>query len=270
MPFRIDPPRSFKDLFKDGGTAAGMFLNSGDSGVAEICAGAGLDYLLIDGEHGPMGLESVLDQLRAIAGYPPVAVVRVPANDPVVIKQFLDIGAQSLIVPMVHNADQARQAVQATQYPPEGVRGVGAALARSARWNRVPDYLARANDFISLLVQVESVEAVANTAAIAATEGIDGIFIGPADMAATMGLLGQQDHPEVVESVMRVIRTVKAQGKIVGVNAFQEPQARAYAEAGADFINVGADVALLARGSEALAAKYCRGAAKGTPAPASY
>ncbi|MCC9192068.1 aldolase/citrate lyase family protein [Arthrobacter sp. zg-Y916] len=247
-----------------------MFLNSGDAGVAEICAGSGLDYLLIDGEHGPMGLESVLAQLRAIAGYPPVAVVRVPVNDPVVIKQFLDIGAQSLIVPMVHNADQARQAAEATRYPPQGVRGVGAALARSARWNRVPDYLARANDFISLFVQIESVEAAANTAAIAATEGIDGIFIGPADMAATMGLLGQQEHPEVVESVMRVIRTVKAQGKIVGVNAFQESQARAYAEAGADFINVGADVALLARGAEALAAKYSRSAAKGTSAPSSY
>lgn len=269
MPFRVDS--SFKDLFDGGRTVAGMFLNSGDAGVAEICAGAGLDYLLIDGEHGPMGLESVLAQLRAIAGYPPVAVVRVPANDPVVIKQFLDIGAQSLIVPMVNNAQEARQAVAATRYPPEGVRGVGAALARSARWNRVPDYLTRAKDFTSLLVQIESAEAVANAAVIVATDGVDGVFVGPADLAATMGLLGQQDHPDVVAAVVRTIAAAKAHGKIVGVNAFVEAQARAYIEAGVDFVNVGADVALVARGAEALAAKYSRrAAAKPASAPSSY
>jgi len=269
MPFRVDPPKSFKDLFPPGGrTVAGMFLNSGDAGIAEICAGSGLDYLLIDGEHGPMNLESVLAQLRAIAGYPTVAVVRVPANDPVAIKQFLDLGAQSLIVPMVNNADEARQAVAATRYAPGGVRGVGSALARSARWNRVPDYLGRANEFISLLVQVESVEAVANAAEIARTEGVDGVFVGPSDLAATMGLLGAQDHPDVVDAVVRTIRAVKEAGKIVGVNAFVEAQARAYIEAGADFVNVGADVALLARGTEALAARYIGDTPGG--APASY
>ncbi|WP_309080498.1 aldolase/citrate lyase family protein [Zhihengliuella sp.] len=270
MPLRVDPPRSFKNLFVGdaavGRTVAGMFVCSGDAGAAEICAGAGLDYLLIDGEHGPNGLDSILAQLRAIAGYPCVSVVRVPFNDPVLIKQYLDLGAQSLIVPMVDTAESAREAVRAVRYAPRGMRGVGSALARSARWNRVPEYLQRADDFISLIVQVESAEAVRNAAAIAAVDGVDAVFIGPSDLAATMGLLGQQGHPEVVAAVKRTIADVKAAGKIVGVNAFVEADARDYIEAGADFVNVGADVALLARGSEALAAKYITVDEGGRPA----
>ncbi|MFD1211822.1 aldolase/citrate lyase family protein [Arthrobacter sp. GCM10027362] len=271
MPFRVDPPQSFKDLFAEADrTIAGMFVCSGDAGIAEICAGAGLDYLLIDAEHGPMGLESILAQLRAIAGYPTTAVVRVPFNDPVLIKQYLDLGAQSLIVPMVHNAEQARDAVAAMHYPPRGIRGVGSALARSARWNRVPDYLNRAEEFITLVVQVESAEAVANAAEIAAVDGIDGVFIGPSDLAASMGLLGQQEHPDVVDGVIRTIQAVKAAGKFVGVNAFVEAQARRYIDAGADFVNVGADVALLARGTEALAARFVSQDARPAGTPASY
>lgn len=257
MPFRLNAYPSFKDLFtgKDR-VVAGMFLCSGDSGIAEICAGSGLDYLLIDAEHGPLGLGSILGQLRAIAGYPTIAVVRVPANDPVIIKQVLDLGAQSLIVPMVNTAAEAADAVSAVRYAPQGVRGVGAALARSARWNRVPDYLNRAGDLITVLVQIESAEAVGNAGDIARVDGIDGVFIGPSDLAATMGLLGQQDHPDVIAAVIRTIRAVKDAGKIAGVNAFVRAQALAYLEAGADFVNVGADVALLARGAEALAAAY--------------
>ncbi|RZU62197.1 HpcH/HpaI aldolase family protein [Zhihengliuella halotolerans] len=272
MSFRLEPPKSFKDLFagepSTGRPVAGMFVCSGDAGAAEICAGSGLDYVLIDAEHGPVNLESVLAQLRAVAGYDCVSVVRVPFNDPVLIKQFLDLGAQSLIVPMVNTADDAAAAVSAVRYAPAGVRGVGSALARSARWNRVPDYLARADEFITLLVQIESAEAVANAAQIAAVDGIDGVFIGPSDLAATMDLLGQQDHPDVVAAVKRTIADVKAAGKIVGVNAFVESQAREYIASGADFVNVGADVAILARGSEALAAKYI-GDDSGT-GPASY
>jgi len=272
VPFRVDTDPPFKDLFT--GTdrvIAGMFLCSGDALIAEICAGSGLDYLLIDGEHGPMGLGSILDQLRAIAGYPTVAVVRVPANDPVIIKQVLDLGAQSLIVPMVNTAAQAADAVSAVRYAPRGVRGVGAALARSARWNRVPDYLNRAEDLLTVLVQIESAQAVENAGDIARVDGIDGVFIGPSDLAATMGLLGQQDHPDVIAAVVRTIRAVKGAGKVAGVNAFAPAQARAYIEAGADFVNVGADVALLARGSEALAAAYGDGSTGNRrAAPQSY
>lgn len=257
MPFQLDPARSFKDLIrKSDRTIAGMFVCSGEAATAEICAGSGLDYLLIDGEHGPMSLQSILDQLRAIAGYPTAAVVRVPDNDPVIIKQILDLGAQSLVIPMINSAEQAADAVASIRYAPRGVRGVGAALARSGRWNRVPDYLHRAEDFLTLLVQIESAEAVENAAQIAMVDGVDGVFIGPSDLAATMDLLGQQDHPLVVGAVVDVIRAVKAAGKIAGVNAFAEAQARTYIEAGADFVNVGADVALLARGSEQLAAAY--------------
>lgn len=271
MPLHLYPVPSFKDLFTpDARTIVGMFLDSGDAGIAEICASSGLDYLIIDAEHGPNNLESVLAQLRAINGYTAVPVVRVPANDPVIIKQVLDLGAQSLIVPMVDNADEARQAVAATRYAPEGMRGVGGVLVRSARWNRIPDYPARAHEFISLIVQIESAHAVANAAEIAGTEGIDGVFIGPSDLAATMGLLGQQDHPEVTDAVVKAITAVKTAGKIAGVNAFVEAQARHYINAGADFVNVGADVALLARGTESLVTTYIGDAANAHGTPVSY
>ncbi|MDF2498205.1 MAG: 5-keto-4-deoxy-D-glucarate aldolase, partial [Arthrobacter koreensis] len=162
-------------------------------------------------------------------------------------------------------------AVAAVRYPPRGVRGVGSALARGSRWNRIEGYLDRAEETITLLVQVETAEAVANVAQIAGTDGVDGIFIGPSDLAASMGHLGQQDHPDVVAAVEQCIRTAVELGVAVGVNAFVESTARRYLEAGVDFIAVGADVALLARASEALAAKYVPQDPSGSgSAPASY
>lgn len=235
---------------------AGMWVCSGSPLVAEICAGAGLDWVLIDTEHAPNGLESVLAQLQAVAGYDATPVVRVASDDAVLIKQTLDVGAQNLLVPMVSSAQQALAVVAATRYPPEGVRGVGSALARSARWNRVDDYLARAGEHVSVFVQVETVEGVEAAGEIAAVEGVDGVFVGPSDLAASMGLLGQQTHPDVTAAVLRAFEAVQAAGKPVGVNAFDPDAARAYVEAGADFILVGADVAMLARGSEALAARW--------------
>ncbi|MBB5750504.1 4-hydroxy-2-oxoheptanedioate aldolase [Micrococcus sp. TA1] len=255
---------SLRDLFtaeavrdRGGRPVAGMFLSSGDATAAEICAGAGLDYLLIDAEHAPLSLESIQSQLRVIAGTGTLALVRVPALDEVVIKQVLDLGAQNVLVPMVHTVQDAQAAVRAMHYPPRGVRGVGSALARSGRWNRTTGYLQDAGAQVTLLVQVESATAVENAAEIAAVDGVDGVFIGPSDLSATMGLIGQQAHPDVVAAVKTVIAEVKAAGKIVGVNAFVEAHARDYVEAGADFVNVGADVALLARGSEALADTWC-------------
>jgi len=244
----------------------GIFLCSGDETVAEICAGAGLDFLLIDAEHGAMGLETVQRQLRTIAAYPTIPVVRVPENDASLIKQYLDAGVQSLIVPMVNNEAQARAAVAAVRYPPSGIRGIGASLSRSARWNRVEDYLNTADSLINLVVQIETEEAVGNAELIARTDGVAGIFIGPADLSASMGLLGQQEHPLVVEAVLSVIEISKAAGKFVGVNAFSEPMVRQYLSAGADFVNVGADVAVLARSTEALATKYI---AATVPSPSS-
>lgn len=235
---------------------AGMWVSSGSPLVAEICAGSGLDWLLIDMEHGPNGLESVLAQLHATAAAPITTVVRVPSADPVGIKQVLDLGAQTLLVPMVSSADEARDAVDAVRYPPLGHRGVGSALARSARWNRIDDYLARADEHVSLVVQIETVEGVDAAAEIAAVDGIDAVLVGPSDLAASMGFLGQQTHPDVVDAVIRTFAAVRGAGRPVGVNAFDESRADAYVEAGATFVLVGADVTLLARGSEALAARW--------------
>lgn len=235
---------------------AGIWVCSGSSLVAEICAGAGLDWALVDMEHSPNGLESVLTQLQALAAYPVTPVVRVPSNDAVTIKQVLDLGAQTLLVPMVSSAKEAQAAVEATRYPPRGRRGVGSALARSARWNRVEGYLQHADDHVSLLVQIETTAGVEAAGEIAAVDGVDGVFVGPSDLSASMGLLGQQTHPDVVAAVHRTFEAVRAAGTPVGVNAFDPAVAERYAEAGARFILVGADVALLARGAEALARRW--------------
>lgn len=255
MPFRLSP--TFRDRLA-GATRplAGIWVCSGSPVMAEICAGAGMDWVLIDMEHAPNGLESVLVQLQAVAAYPVTTVVRVPIGDVVTIKQVLDLGAQNLLVPMVGTAEQAREIVAATRYPPRGRRGVGSALARSGRWNRVEGYLGDADAYVSVLVQVETVEGVDNSAEIAAVDGVDGLFVGPSDLAASMGILGQQTHPEVTATVLRVFEAARATGTPVGVNAFDPAAAQAYAEAGADFILVGADVTLVARGSEALAQRW--------------
>jgi 4-hydroxy-2-oxoheptanedioate aldolase len=207
-------------------------------------------------EHSANTLETVQLQLQAVAAYPITPVVRAPANDAVAIKQILDLGAQNLIVPMVSSADEARAAVAATRYPPAGVRGVGSALARSARWNRVDGYLRDSAQHTSLTVQIETAAGVEAASEIAAVDGVDAVFVGPADLSASMGLLGQQTHPDVVAAVRRVFTAVSAAGKPVGVNAFDPAAAEAYLAAGAEFVAVGADVALLARASEALAARF--------------
>lgn len=235
---------------------AGMWVCSGSPLIAELCAGAGLDWLLVDAEHSPNGLESILAQLQAIHGYSVHTMVRPPVNDTVLIKQYLDLGVQNLLIPMVHSVAEAEAAVAATRYPPEGVRGVGSALARAARWNRVPDYLARAGETISVTVQIESTAAVDAVEDILAVDGVDAIFVGPSDLAASMGVLGQQEHAEVRSAVERCLEAAKKAGKPAGVNAFNPDTAQHYLDSGASFILVGADVALLARGSEALAARF--------------
>lgn len=236
-----------------------MWVCSGNATITEVAAGSGLDWLLLDMEHSATSLESVLTQLQVTAAYPITPVVRVPWNDPVTIKRVLDLGAQNLIVPMISTADEARAAVAATRYPPQGVRGVGSALARSARWNRVDGYLAEAGEHVSITVQIETTAGVENASAIAAIEGVDAVFVGPSDLSASMGLLGQQSNPDVVAAVHRVFAAARDAGTPVGVNAFDPAVAEAYLDAGADFVAVGADVALLARASEALAARFVTG-----------
>ncbi|GAA1819668.1 4-hydroxy-2-oxoheptanedioate aldolase [Agromyces neolithicus] len=246
----------------------GMWVCSGSPIMAEIAAGSGLDWVLIDAEHSPNGLESILGQLYAMSAYPVAPVVRPPIGDVVVIKQYLDLGVQNLLVPMVDSAEQAAELVRAVRYPGGGVRGVGASLARSSRWNRVDDYLQNASTTISLTVQIESATAVAVAAEIAAVDGVDALFVGPADLAASMGVLGQQSHPDVVAAVLSSIEAGRAAGKPVGVNAFVPEDAERYLAAGASFVAVGADVAILARASEALADRFIRADAPGSDTPA--
>ena len=267
MPLQLSPT-FYSALIEAGRPLAGMWVCSSSPLVAEICAGSGLDWLLIDAEHSPNGLESILAQLHAVSGYPLQVMVRPPVNDTVVIKQYLDLGVQNLMIPMVNSASEAAAAVAAVRYPPHGVRGVGSALARSARWNRVPDYLAVASESISLTVQIES-EAVASVVEeILAVDGVDGIFLGPSDLAASMGLLGQQENPAVRALVDHCLAAAQAAGKPAGVNAFNPDTARHYLANGANFGLVGADVALLSRGSEALATQFVH--ATDGESPASY
>lgn len=255
MPLRLAP--SFRaQLAAADRPFVGMWVCSGSPLLAEVAAGSGLDWLLIDMEHSANTLESVQVQLQAVAAYPVTTLVRAPFNDQVAIKQILDLGAQNLIVPMVSSAEEARAAVAATRYPPEGVRGVGSALARSARWNRVDRYLQESAEHTSLTVQIETTAGVEAAAEIAAVDGVDAVFVGPSDLSASMGLLGQQTHPDVVGAVESVFAAVHGTGTPVGVNAFDPAAADAYLAAGADFVAVGADVALLARASEALATRF--------------
>lgn len=260
MPVRLSPDTSLAAAHKERGRPLiGVWVCSGSTLITEICAGAGFDWIFFDAEHSPNDIATLIPQLQVAAAYPVVSVVRPPINDTAVIKQFLDTGATTLIVPMVDTAEQAEAAARAVSYPPHGVRGVGSALARSGRWNRIPGYLPNARESITLVVQIESVLALENIEEIAAVEGVDALFVGPSDLAASMGLIGKQTDSRIDEAVFRAIEVGHAAGKLVGVNAFAEDAARRYLEAGADFVSVGADVTILARGTEALVDTFSEG-----------
>ena len=256
----------FKRALKEKRPQIGLWLGLCSSYSAELLAGAGFDWLLIDGEHAPNNVQTVLGQLQAVAPYPSRPVVRPPWNDAVIIKQLLDVGAQTLLIPMIQNAEQARDAVRATRYPPHGVRGVGSALARASRWNRVPDYLQQADEQMCVLVQIETREAVKNLDAILQVEGVDGVFIGPADLSADMGFAGNPQHPEVQRTIDDAIARIRAAGKAPGILMANKALAQRYLEAGALFVAVGVDTTLLARAAEALADEFKQG---GVQAPSS-
>ncbi|CAG9262930.1 4-hydroxy-2-oxoheptanedioate aldolase [Paraburkholderia caribensis] len=250
------PVNTFKRALAQGKQQFGLWAAFADPYVTEALAAAGFDWLLIDNEHAPNDLRSTLAQLQAIAPYPSHAVVRPVRSETAIIKQMLDIGAQSLLLPMIDTEEHARQAVAATRYPPYGVRGVGSALARASRWNRVADYLDQATSEICVLVQVETVTGLANLDRIARVDGVDGVFFGPSDLSASMGLLGKAGADGVRAAICDGIATVRDAGKAAGVLAPDERYAREYLAAGASFIAVGTDVGLLNAAANKLLATY--------------
>lgn len=273
------PTNSFKQALAQGEAQIGLWLGLANAYTAEILAGTGYDWLLVDGEHAPNDLRSILHQLQAIASASsalppgaraPHAVARVPVGDTALIKQYLDIGAQTLLVPMVDTPEQAQQLVRATRYAPEGVRGMGSALARSSRWQAYPRYVHEANQQVCLLVQAETVEAMANLDAIAATPGVDGVFIGPADLSASMGHPGNPGHPDVQAAIHDGITRILRAGKAPGILATNEAQARQWLAAGALFVAVGVDTMLLTSAAQTLLARFRTGAEAAAPRPAGY
>jgi 4-hydroxy-2-oxoheptanedioate aldolase len=249
------PINKFKAKLQAGQSQIGLWCGLPGSYAAEIVAPAGFDWLLFDTEHSPSDVLTVLPQLQAVAPYGVSPIVRPAVNDPVLIKRFLDIGVQTLLIPYVQNADEARAAVEATRYPPKGIRGVSA-LTRATRFGRVKNYAQLAERELCLLVQVETREALAHIEAIASVDGVDGIFIGPADLAASFGYAGQPGHPEIVDAIEKAIGVLRRMGKPAGILTPDETFAARCIELGTLFTAVGVDVALLARGSEALAGRF--------------
>ena len=249
------PPNPFKRALKARKVQIGLWSSLSSNYTVEVIAGAGFDWLLLDQEHSPNDLESVLSQLQAAAAYASHPVVRVPWNDMVTIKRLLDAGAQSLLIPYVCNAEEAKAAVSYTRYPPAGVRGV-AGTTRATRFGRVKDYAKRAHEELCVLVQVETEEAMKNIEAICAVDGVDGVFIGPADLHASMGYPGETSNPKILPLIEEAMRRIAKAGKAPGYLSPIEADARRMLAAGTLFCAVGADVGLLARSAEALCAKF--------------
>ncbi|QKR99695.1 2-dehydro-3-deoxyglucarate aldolase [Sphingomonas sp. CL5.1] len=225
--------------------------------TAEICATLGFDWLLFDGEHAPNTAQTLLGQLQAVAPYPVHVIARPPVGDAVTIKQYLDIGFGTLLVPMVESAEQAAAIVSAARFPPRGIRGVASSTSRASRFGAQADYLATAHERVGIIVQIESGAALAAVGEIAAVEGVDGLFIGPADLAASLGHLGNPRAPEVQAAIDRAFAAIRAAGKPAGIFALDADDARARAAQGFAFVSIGTDIGLLANGGRALL-RTCR------------
>lgn len=249
----------FKTALARGESQIGLWLSLANAYTTELCATAGFDWLLIDGEHSPNDVRSTLQQLQAVAAYRSHPIVRVVQGEAALIKQMLDIGAQTLLVPMVDTAEQARDLVRATRYPPDGIRGVGAAAARASRWGARGQYVDLANQEVCLLLQAESTTALEHLEAICAVDGVDGVFIGPSDLAASMGYRGQLAHPTVQAEIDRAIRRITASGKAAGILTADPALAQHYLALGATFVAVGIEANVLSQGVRRLAQSFGRG-----------
>ena len=221
--------------------------------AAEALAGVGFDWLLIDGEHGPNDIPTILQQVQAIGSRTSI-VVRPPVGEVRLVKQLLDLGVQTLLIPMVETAEHAAQMVKAMLYPPHGIRGVGASVARASDYGRIADYIATANDQTCLILQIESRAGLAALPEILKLDGVDGVFIGPADLAADMGYPGNMNAPEVQDTIDATLKAIIASGKSAGILTFDPKTAARYQAMGVTFLGVGGDVAILTKAATALAA----------------
>ena len=245
------PVNRFKQLLKPHAAQIGLWVSLAETYCVEITAGAGFDWLLLDAEHAPNDLRSLVAQLQVMAAYPVSPVVRLASDNPIHVKQVLDLGCQTLLVPMIESAEQA------------------AALVRASRWNRIPNYLAEADGQLCVLAQVESERGLAALEGIADTPGIDGLFIGPADLSASMGFRGQPAHPSVQAAIDRAIARCNERGTPIGILSADEALCHRYVSMGAAFVAVGADTTLLAKSTQALAQRFSRDAAGAKAAPGS-
>ena len=233
----------------------GLWTGLGSTTAVEILADAGFDWILVDTEHAPTEVPAVADALRALASSAAAAVVRPAWNDPVLIKRLLDLGAQSLLVPYVQSPEEAARAVAATRYPPDGVRGV-ASVHRANRYGRIPDYFTRANGEMCVIVQLETRAALDALEAIAAVDGVDALFVGPSDLAASLGHPGRPGHPEVREAIDEACARARVLGKPIGILAPVEDEARAFLAMGFGFVALGSDIVVLRRGVDALLERF--------------
>lgn len=254
----------FKKALAEGRPQIGLWCSMLGAIPTEICAGAGFDWLLLDAEHTPNDPENLLQQAQIVAGYPDThAIARVPMGHGYVgqalIKQYLDLGIQTILVPMVDTPEQARELVRCMRYPPEGIRGM--AGARASRWGRIANYAKEANEQVCLLVQAETREAIQNLDAIAAVEGVDGVFIGPSDLSAAFGHVGDPWHPEMQQVIADSFRRIQRAGKAIGILTLDEKLAQQHVEMGATFVAVATDTSLMLKATNALVAKF-----KGAPA----
>ena len=249
------PSNTFKQALRQGRQQVGLWSSLSSAAATEILCDSGFDWILIDTEHAPNETPMVADQLRAASLGTASPVVRPAWNDPVILKRLLDVGVQTLLVPYVQTPDEAARAVAATRYPPRGMRGV-ASVHRANRYGRVGDYFARADDEMCVLVQLETKAAVEQLEAIAAVDGVDGVFIGPSDLAASLGHLGDNAHPEVRSTIERSCERAKAIGKPIGILAPLEADARAYLDMGFAYVAVGSDAVVLRKGCDALVKQF--------------
>ncbi|OBZ93593.1 2-keto-3-deoxy-L-rhamnonate aldolase [Pararhizobium polonicum] len=253
------PKNLFKSAIRADRFQLGLWVALASPYAAEIVSGSGYDWLLIDGEHAPNDIPLLSAQIQAVSrsgGHP---IVRLPVGETWMIKQILDTGAQTLLIPMVESVEQAQALVRAVRYPPHGVRGVGAALGRASQFSRIGDYLETANAEICLIVQIESRAGLAALDEIAALDGIDGLFIGPSDLAADMGHLGQPGHADVTAAIGDAFARIKKAGKAAGIMTLDLDQARLYRDMGATFMAIGTDVTLLVSATERLREDFLSG-----------